>query len=221
MARYVEIDSAVFEKFLADQGFTRTVSNFEVVYVKPFLPEPHVTIKVYTSIRIGDAVARDVGKDAIRVVAVFDNGKKTFGLFKGARVYRTTSQESVQARTQERIVTAIARCQQWSENQRAGRPTFIAGEPKDIKAPTLGEHFGAVGQKVRITVRVNTKKQYNESYLFTMQDEAGHVFIYWSKRAVLQVGEMYDMSCTIKKHGSFAGNKQTELTNCAGKRVVM
>jgi hypothetical protein len=138
MAHYVEIDSNKFEEFLSSQGFSRGIQGVEVVYFKPCKEDPRMVVKCYTSIKEGNDVARDCGKDAVRIVAVFVpvNGDKSYPLYKGSRVYRTTSQASVHQRTLFRIEEAFARCQEWREERLAK----VRGvDPKLIAACEVAE----------------------------------------------------------------------------------
>lgn len=224
MAHYTEIDSEVFKTFLVAQGFVEGIANEEVVYGKRFSPNPDLVIKVYTSIRSQCAAARDVGKDAIRVVVIFDNGKKTFGVGKFSRVYRTTSQESVHERTLDRINQALARCEQWCAEQQGKRvgprieQATLIPVPEPVTDPS--SWVGVIGDVLRLTVKVTSRKPYGSKFIFTMYDRIGNAYVYWSERDVLRVDEVYDIGCKIKSHNVFAGVRQTVVVDCKGKRVV-
>lgn len=216
-AHYVEIDSNAFEVFLREQGFSRTVQCDEIVYIKPYSGKDHVVVKCYTSIKDGSANARDVGRDAIRIVAIFDDGEKSFGLYKGARVHRTTSQESVHARTMSRIGEAFTRCKEWTQDQAAARtpkPTTQAQLPN-------GQHVGNVGDTLRLHVKVVKRKPWMQKFLFTMKTKDDNTFIYWSDKDLLQEQEYYNLRCVVKGHNTFCGVRQTEIKDCVGKRVMM
>jgi hypothetical protein len=114
--RYVELSATEFESFLQSKGFTRTIQKEEIVYVMQHKKHPDLYIKVYTSLGINNA-ARECGADAIRVCAVISKGDYSRGLYKGARVYRTGSQDKVQARTLERMREAYAKCNDWIKSQ--------------------------------------------------------------------------------------------------------
>jgi hypothetical protein len=129
-------------------------------------------------------------------------------------VYRTGSQEGVFERVKDRIAQANERCDQWIAEQVA-RNTTLAPSPEP-----KGDHVGAIGDKVRLTLTVVARKAWKDRFLFTMKDEAGHTFTYWTNKDVLQPNETYDIGAEIRAHNVFAGVKQTELTACAGKRVV-
>lgn len=229
MAQFVSLDANSFEAFFQHLGFTRSLSNYEVVYSKPYPSFPQISYKVYTSIREGDPVARDVGKDAIRTVAILTSGDKTYPIFRGKRIHRTTSQASVESRIVDRISEATTRCEQWCAEQAAKRapkilsassstPNETGGHPSS--ANTSGEHVGRLGDILRLTLVVSNRKEWNGKFLFTMKDKEGNQFIYWTKKDVLQKDEMYDMRAKITGYNTFAGIKQTILSECAGKRVI-
>lgn len=94
-SRYVEVSHAAFEAFLSGKGFARTVQGNEIVYVYSHLKNSALKIKVYTSLSDGASAARSCGKDSIKVCAVFDNGRKSFGIAKFPKVLRTGSEEGV------------------------------------------------------------------------------------------------------------------------------
>lgn len=223
--RRCAVNSADFEKFLSDKGFVRTESGDEVVYVKDHDQVSHLIIKVYTSIRIGAKAARAVGEDAIRVCALFVKDEKTFGVGKFARVYRTGNQEGVFERTASRIEEATARCDEWLKEQAAKvRPSLNVNPPRyGVVERISGQHIGEVGQELALTLKVIKRlgPYANGNYLFKMVDRADNTYIFWSNKNVIQENEVYDMHGTVKGHNSFNGLKQTELTNCRGKRVVV
>jgi hypothetical protein len=113
MPHYVTVPAQAIEDFCEAKGFTRTTQRNEVVYVRASRRNPDVKIKVYTSIRAGRSTARGNGKDSIKVCAVFDNGRKSFGIGRFPRVHRTGSTEAVLARVLERLMAAAARANEW------------------------------------------------------------------------------------------------------------
>jgi len=124
--RYIEIDSSQFETFLSDKGFVKSVQHHEVVFTRQHKNNPNIHIRVFTSIRAGQDqksqdTARARGTDAIRIAAFFDNGERSFGVYKGPRVYRTGSQEKVHERTLERMREAYQRCTDWIKNNQNGK----------------------------------------------------------------------------------------------------
>lgn len=214
MANACVIDSEEFRKFLTAQGFSDGLSNNEVVFSKEHPNKIGLLVKIYSSIRVDSDTARGVGEDAIRTVALFTSAEKTYPIFKGARVYRTTSQESVHSRVQDRIEKAFVRCNEWIEQSK------LTTQPK-IQPTITGQHVGSIGDNIRLTVKVIRRKEYNNKFLFTMRDPKDDCFIYWSEKDLLQPNEMYSIRATIKNHNSFCGQLQTELHNVFGKRVIM
>jgi hypothetical protein len=102
---YVEVSAKALEDFLASKGFTRGVQRSEVVYDRVHHRCPHVTVRVYTSLRDGAERARACGKDAIRVVAFrrTTDGRGDRGVAKATRVFRTGTVDGVLARLYERM----------------------------------------------------------------------------------------------------------------------
>jgi hypothetical protein len=119
MTTFVSVPAKDIEGFCEARGFARTVQRREVVYVRRSRENPDVQIKVYTSIRTGAAAARSSGRDSIKVCAVFDNGRRSFGLCKLPRVHRTGSTEKVLARVLSRIKDAAAFANRWIAEDRA------------------------------------------------------------------------------------------------------
>lgn len=117
MPHYVPVPAQDIEDFLQSKGFARTVQYQEVVYVRAHEKSPDVKVKVYTSIRVGAAQARNRGADSIKVCTVFDNGRKSFGIGKFPRVHRTGSPAAVLERTLERMKEAYRRGSEWISQQ--------------------------------------------------------------------------------------------------------
>ena len=106
---YVPVSREAIEGFLKSKHFERTVQRTEVVYVFRHLKNPSVVVKVYTSLRDGERLARGCGEDAIRVATVFDDGFKAFGVGRFPKVLRTGSEQSVLDRVYSRIREAYLR----------------------------------------------------------------------------------------------------------------
>ena len=125
MPNYVNVPAATIEEFCQSKGFSRTVQGNEVVYVRSSRVNPDVKIKVYTSIRTGEAAARRRGKDSIKVCAVFDDGRRSFGIGRFPRVHRTGSPQAVLDRVLDRLRKAAARANEWiAENRTASREAW-------------------------------------------------------------------------------------------------
>ena len=106
---YVEVPSERIFSLLESKGFKRyenygSFGGTEIVYCFAHQKNPKLMVKVFTSISEGQTQARDCGKDAIRILTVYENKNtgKSFAVWKGARVYRTGTVEGVLERMLER-----------------------------------------------------------------------------------------------------------------------
>ncbi len=108
--RYVAVPAEAMFSFLEGKGFVRVPqrSRREVVYERAHAADPSYKVLVFTSIAAGNAVARKRGADAIRVVAIRDDGPRSHGVAKLPKVLRTGSVEAVLERTLERMRGAYA-----------------------------------------------------------------------------------------------------------------
>lgn len=111
--RYVAVPASDIENFLQSKGFHRTTHCSEVVYIRKHSKDPRILVKVYTSIRAGEQLVRRSGADAIKVAAVYDDGRKSFGVGRFPRILRTGSTEAVLKRMLQRMRDAYARCNEW------------------------------------------------------------------------------------------------------------
>ena len=104
--RFVTIDRDVFCKALESCGFSvdaaSTEKCHELIYHRRHHLDPTMFIKVCTSLPAKRGDTRKNGADSIKVMLIFDNGKKSGCLYKTSRVFRTGSQEAVIERTLER-----------------------------------------------------------------------------------------------------------------------
>lgn len=127
--RFVTLDKEAFEKFLLEKGFTKTETTNEVVFVRKHHKVPELQVKVYTSIAVGRKQSRECGDDAIRVVAVWDNGQRSFGVGKFPRVYRTAPLDMTDSERQQhvfdrvlvRMREAYARCNEWIKQHKQSK----------------------------------------------------------------------------------------------------
>lgn len=88
--RYIPVGlDELTELLKPEKGWVATVAGGEVVFDYVLKSRPDAVIRVYSSCQRGASTARDVGRDAIRVVAF--NPKTQRGLLKLPRVYRTKS----------------------------------------------------------------------------------------------------------------------------------
>ena len=113
-ARFVQVPAAAIRERLAAAGFRiLPAASGEEVYERAHDKDARYTIKVYSSIQRGAAEVRDCGEDAIRVVAIFLDGRfhypaKVVPIFKATRVHRSGSVEAVLDRMIERAREAYA-----------------------------------------------------------------------------------------------------------------
>lgn len=133
-ATFVEVPAKDIEGFLSGKGFTRTVVGCEVVYVRKSSRNPDVRMKVYTSVRVGNAAVRRAGRDAIRVCVVFENDRgKSFGIGRFPHVNRVGSVEGVLGRIKDRLLEAANRANQWIDGQsRRDASRGPGGIPADL-----------------------------------------------------------------------------------------
>lgn len=117
--RFVEVPAEAIRSRLAAAGFKLDKSNGspEEVWIRAHDKDPNYIIKVYTSIGGGQAVARDCGQDAIRIVALTYNPYKfpstLMPIFKATRVFRTAPKDMKQAdRVSHVCERMIERCRE-------------------------------------------------------------------------------------------------------------
>lgn len=109
MKRYIEVDRQRFCSALEAKGFKVDEESYgELVYEFQHLKDPTMFVKIFTSLPRNSGNARAAGADAIRVVLIFKNQKKSGGLYKAPRVYRTGTEEGVIERTLERAREAYS-----------------------------------------------------------------------------------------------------------------
>jgi hypothetical protein len=113
---FVPVPASAIRERLAGAGFTLVPSSHgEEVYERPHDKDARYTVLVYSSIQRGAGEARECGEDAIRVVALFLDGRYSFParkvpIFKSARVYRTGAVEGVLDRMIERAREGYKAC---------------------------------------------------------------------------------------------------------------
>lgn len=123
--RYVQVHAADMFAFLEGKGFRRRdertdrFSVSEVVYERLHVVDARYRVLIYTSIGKHAGEARGCGGDAIRVVAVYEDGTRSFGVAKLPRVFRTGSVEKVLERTIERAREAYSICNQRIRQRRS------------------------------------------------------------------------------------------------------
>jgi hypothetical protein len=92
---FVSISAETLRATFEKAGFclVHSAAGYEEVYARSHHVDTRYVVKVYSTIPKAGTKARGRGKDAIRVVAVFD-GAKTYGVFKAKRVHRMGSVEA-------------------------------------------------------------------------------------------------------------------------------
>ncbi len=111
--RFVEVPADAMFAFLKSKGFTESKdrSRWEVVYEFRHKQDPRYRIFVYTSFSKNQSVARGLGKDAIRVVAIFEVNEGGSGRgIKSYRVFRTGTVDGVLERMYQRMRQAYDLC---------------------------------------------------------------------------------------------------------------
>jgi len=113
-SRFVHVPAAAIRERLTAAGFQLLPARSgEEVYERRHVKDQRYAVKVYSSIQRGATEARDCGKDAIRVVALFfprGDGYPTGWAHKAKRVHRSGSVEAVLERMIERAREAYAEC---------------------------------------------------------------------------------------------------------------
>lgn len=105
-------------------------------------------------------------------------------------------------------------------------PTFNRAKQSSFEKTTkTNEWVGSVGQKIpptRITV-IGTQDvagAYGNVQLVRMEDETGHLFIWWNSSSnSLDQGNKYSIVGTVKEHKDYQGRKQTVLTRVKATQI--
>ncbi len=120
---FVPVPATAIRSRLAGAGFTLVLGTHgEEVYERKHDRDGRYVVRVYSSIQRGADEARACGEDAIRVVALFVDGRynfppRTVPIFKATRVNRTGTVDGVLDRLIERAREAYAAC---NEHRRKG-----------------------------------------------------------------------------------------------------
>jgi hypothetical protein len=84
------------------------------------------------------------------------------------------------------------------------------------------KHIGSIGEILTLhtvsLLRANGPR--NRVFCFVFQDQTGNIFSVWSRGALLEVGQLYDLKGVVKKHSIFNAVKQTELINIQSERII-
>jgi hypothetical protein len=128
-SRYIEVPREALTGFLEAKGFQLDpTGRGELVYARTNHNHPHLKVKVYTSLPLVGGDVRGLGKDAIRVCAVYEppSPARGWGIGKEPRVYRTGSVDKVLARMLERMQEAYGLCNSYAKKHcpGCGAPTW-------------------------------------------------------------------------------------------------
>lgn len=109
-SRFVSVPAKAIHDALLNAGFIEDSFRDEIFYRLTHKRCSHISIKVYTSLPTSGGAARDLGEDAIRVIAIFEKPGKDQGrpfvnvFFKGTRVFRTAPQALSEDKRVEHVV---------------------------------------------------------------------------------------------------------------------
>ena len=94
--------------------------------------------------------------------------------------------------------------------------TLISGIVNSIIYTPHGEYFGNVGDRIDVTVTVtnNTEftSKYGISHCITMEDAAGHTFVWFTSAKNWESGTIHHIRATIKDQSEYKGLRQTVIT---------
>ena len=233
-SRFVSLDADRLSDFLEGLGFSRSVAKNEVVYSKCFGEDINLQCKVYTSCSVGDNVSRGVGSDAIRIVGINDNGTRSFGVYKGARVYRTGSQDAVHSRIKARIDECFARFEEWQAEQANANSESLAkaitkanatekGAPKLRQIVPGSEYYPAeVGDVIEgMTLKCIRLTDWNNRVVATFRNREGYMFVFYTnKHTELEEHKLYLMSFEVVGKNNYKNSLQLVIANLRGDRLV-
>lgn len=97
----------------------------------------------------------------------------------------------------------------------------IANQAKANRAPSA--HVGEVGKRMTFRLRLVRKPVVDTDWgglaIHIFEDESGNVLLWKTGTGDLEIGRVYDVKGTVKKHTDFKGTKQTELSRCVATEV--
>jgi hypothetical protein len=149
--RFVVVPAVELEAFLQAKGFERGRHRTEVVYRRRHHVDPRYVVCVYTSLTDGATVARDLGADAIRVVAYQElspDGSTSRGVAKTPKILRTGSVAKILDRILDRARVAYTVCNQRVKEDRR-RSTSVP--PKSVAPPPAKHLCHAEGCRVEVS----------------------------------------------------------------------
>lgn len=107
-ASYIALDSEKLESFFIEKGFIRGIQGKEVIFTRPHHKNKNLQVKVYSSLAVGEKMARGCGGDAIRICAIFDDDQRSYGIKKFPRIYRVGTEDRLYQRLLERMREAYS-----------------------------------------------------------------------------------------------------------------
>lgn len=130
----------------------------ERVFYFPVLKAPGVRILVYTSI-VNDEV-REVGKDAIRIVAVYKSKRddKEKGIVSTTRVNRVGDVDAIAQRVLERMRTVYKKAVNPDRCPHCGAPMFISRKGNRVCAEICWEEKGPAVRSVPFRASVKAER---------------------------------------------------------------
>lgn len=107
-SRYVPVRLAAVRALLEPRGFKGAVADRGNQYVFIKTLRPYVTVRVYTTIPVGDTESREAGEDSIRITAIWTLGAERPLLAREPWVCRTASWRNGILGRVERVEAALA-----------------------------------------------------------------------------------------------------------------
>lgn len=97
------------------------------------------------------------------------------------------------------------------------------GRERERKQRPASNHIGTVGERVTLTVHdgktlTSWETQFGTTYLYKWTTTDGDTVV-WKTSKCLYVEDVTEITGTVKEHGEYRGEKQTELTRCKVNKV--
>jgi hypothetical protein len=83
-----------------------------------------------------------------------------------------------------------------------------------------GKYIGTVGKReifegLKCVLKRSFESQFGAKFMMKFNDAENNEIVWWaSKEPKIEVGDTVNLKATVKKHGSYNGNIQTELQRC-------
>lgn len=97
------------------------------------------------------------------------------------------------------------------------------GRERERKQRPTSKHVGTVGQRITLTVHdgktlASWETVYGTTYLYKWVTDSGDTVV-WKTSKSLHEDAVVELTGTVKDHGEYRGEKQTELTRCKVNKV--